>query len=363
MSTSHENALVRLRDRVLAAASDQTALRIVGSDSKGFLGRTPIGEPLETGELSGILSYEPSELVVRVLAGTPLAELDRALAANHQMLAFEPPYFGPKATVGGMVAAGLSGPRRAQAGAVRDHVLGVGLLDAQGRLLNFGGQVMKNVAGYDVSRLICGSMGVLGLITEVSLKVLPKPAAEQSLVIECDQAHALDLLTRWSADPLPISASVWYADRLLVRLSGARAAVDAAGARFHSEAGAKRVAPEESSASWQAVREHRLSIFDDPARPLWRLSLPQTAPVVDLPGELLVEWGGALRWIATTSPAEDVRGRARQLGGSAMLFRHGDRAGDVFGPLSPAVFSIHRRLKAQFDPLGIFNPGRLYAGL
>lgn len=356
-----EQVLARLRDRVLSAAADRAPLRIVGGDSKGFLGRTHQGEPLSTVELSGVLNYEPTELVVRVLAGTPLAELEAALAEHNQMLAFEPPSFSPGATVGGMVAAGLSGPRRAQAGAVRDHVLGASLLDAQGRLLHFGGQVMKNVAGYDVSRLLCGSMGILGLITEVSLKVLPRPAAEQSLVIDCAQPQALDLLVRWGGEPLPVSASVWYADRLLIRLSGARAAVEAAARRFAAEAGAQPVAPSEASASWHAVREQRLPFFADASRPLWRLSLPQTAPVLSLPGEQLIEWGGALRWLSSDAPAEQVRALAKSLGGAATLFRHGDRSAQVFPPLSSGLFAVHRRLKAAFDPEGIFNPGRLYA--
>lgn len=361
--TSVEMAIARLRDRILAAAAARAPLRIVGADSKSFFGRTPVGEPLATGELVGLLSYEPSELVVRVLAGTPLAALEAALVEQNQMLAFEPPSFAPGATVGGMVAAGLSGPRRAQAGAVRDHVLGASLLDAQGRLLHFGGQVMKNVAGYDVSRLLCGSMGILGLITEVSLKVLPRPAAEQSLVIDCDQSQALDRLVRWGGEPLPISASVWYADRLLVRLSGARAAVEAAARRFASEAGAEPVMHAEAAGSWQAVREHKLPFFLDPGRPLWRISLPQTAPVLDLSGEQLIEWGGALRWLSSDAPAEQIRAHAASLGGSASLFRHGDRSGEVFAPLSPGLLAVHRRLKAAFDPLGLFNPGRLYAAL
>ena len=358
-----EAVLAQLRDQIVAAAAERAPLRIVGGDSKGFLGRTPVGQPLAVGELTGVICYEPTELFVRVLAGTPLVELEAVLAERNQMLAFEPPAFAPGATVGGMVAAGLSGPRRPQAGAVRDHVLGASILDAQGRLLHFGGQVMKNVAGYDVSRLLCGSMGILGLITEVSLKVLPRPAAEQSLVIDCTQPQALDLLIRWGGDPLPISASVWYAQRLLVRLSGAAAAVEAASRRFATEAGAQPVAPSEATASWHAVREQRLPFFADSSRPLWRVSLPQTAPVLDLPGEPLIEWGGALRWLSSDAPAERVRSLAKSLGGAATLFRHADRSGEVFPPLSPGLLAVHRRLKAAFDPAGIFNPGRLYAEL
>lgn len=362
-SAAPADVIALYQERIRSAAAARTPLCITGGGTKSFYGRTPSGEPLSTRSLFGILEYEPSELVVRVLAGTPLSTLEATLAAQQQMLAFEPPAFGTDATVGGMVAAGLSGPRRAQAGAVRDHVLGASLIDAQGQLLHFGGQVMKNVAGYDVSRLLCGSMGILGLITEVSLKVLPRPAAEESLVIDCDQATALGHLVRWGGESLPVSASVWYAGRLLVRLSGARAAVESASIRFRREAGASPVPSEEATASWQAVREQRLPVFGDPSRPLWRLSLPQTAPVLDLPGESALEWGGALRWIASDAPAETIRAQAAALGGSAMVFRNGDRDGEVFAPLSPPVMALHRRLKAQFDGPGIFNPGRLYAGL
>jgi glycolate oxidase FAD binding subunit len=363
MSTAPEAALARLREQILAAAAERRALRLTGGGTKDFLGRTLAGEPLSTLELSGILDYQPSELVVRVLAGTPLADLERSLAERGQMLAFEPPSFGPRATVGGMFAAGLSGPRRLQAGAVRDFVLGASLLDAAGRPLNFGGQVMKNVAGYDVSRLLCGSMGVLGLITEVSLKVLPRPAAEQSWVVDCDARQALDWLVRWGNEPLPISGTVWHQDRLLLRLSGARAAVEAAARRIRNDSPIEAVAPEAARGSWQVVREQRLPFFADAARPLWRVSLPRTAAMLAIDGDQLIEWGGALRWHASTMPAEAIRAQARAAGGSALLFRHGDRTGEVFEPLSAPVFALHQRLKAQFDPAGLFNPGRLYQGL
>lgn len=363
MSTTPEAALARLREQILAAAAERRALRLTGGGTKDFLGRTLVGEPLSTVELKGILDYQPSELVVRVLAGTPLADLEKVLAEQGQMLAFEPPAFGPRASVGGMFAAGLSGPRRSQHGPVRDFVLGASLLDAAGRLLNFGGQVMKNVAGYDVSRLLCGSMGILGLVTEVSLKVLPRPAAEQSWMVPCTAPQALEWLVRWGNEPMPLSGSAWHQDRLLLRLSGARAAVEAAARRIRNDSPIEPVAPEAARGSWQVVREQRLPFFADAARPLWRLSLPRTAPMLMIEGEQLIEWGGALRWLSSAEPAEAIRAQARAAGGSATLFRHGERAGEVFEPLSAAVFALHQRLKAQFDPQGLFNPGRLYQGL
>jgi len=271
------------------------------------------------------------------------------------MLAFEAPRFSPQATLGGCIAAGLSGPRRAAAGAARDFVLGARLLDGAGRDLSFGGQVMKNVAGYDVSRLLAGSLGTLGVILEVSLKVLPRPPAERTLRLDLDAAAALETVNRWAGQPLPVSATAWCGGVLSVRLSGADTAVRAAAARIGGEA----LEPARAAAFWEGVREHTDPFFGD-ATPLWRLSLPSTAPDPALPGRQLAEWGGALRWWTTAAPAADVRAAAEKAGGSATLFRGGDRAGGVFHPLSPALAKLHRGLKAAFDPAGILSPGRMY---
>ncbi|MEN9313817.1 MAG: hypothetical protein RIS35_210 [Pseudomonadota bacterium] len=355
-------ALNPLRDRILTAAADRRPLRIRGGGTKDFHGRTPVGDPLDIASAAGILEYEPTELVIRALSGTRLAEVEAALAERGQMLAFEPPRFGEASTIGGVVAAGLSGPRRASAGAVRDFVLGAALLDGQGRLQTFGGQVMKNVAGYDVSRLLCGSLGILGVIVEVSLKVLPRPAAEASVRLDVDAAGAVARLNAWGGQPLPISASAWVDGGLSVRFSGARAAVEAALARFADREGATRVDPTESDAFWAAVRDQRHPFFEGEA-PLWRLSLPSTAAALNLPGAQLIEWGGALRWLRTDAPGDAISAAARALGGSATLFRGGDRTGEVFEPLAPPVMTLHRRLKHEFDPAGLFNPGRMYSDL
>ncbi len=346
------------RERVCAAAAAGGSIAIRGGDTKAFYGRPAAGEPLDTRACRGIVNYEPSELVVTVRAGTPLAELEALLAGQGQMLAFEPPRFAPGGTVGGCVAAGLAGPRRAAVGGVRDFVLGLRMIDGRGDLLRFGGEVMKNVAGYDVSRAMAGSLGTLGLIVEVSLKVLPRPPAEASLSFELDEATALHRLNAWGGQPLPISASVWRDGVLTLRLSGAVAAVDAALRGL----GGERLPAAQADALWAGLRDHTDAFFAGDL-PLWRLSVPGDALAVALPGTQLVEWGGAQRWLRSTAPAADIRARTAALGGHATLFRHGDRSGDVFHPLPAPMRALQRNLKHAFDPAGVFSPGRLYEGL
>ena len=344
-------SLEALQDRIRDAAARKLPLRLRGGGSKDFYGNEARGELLDTRGYAGIASYEPTELVVTARCGTPLIELEQALKQNNQCLPFEPPHFGPGATVGGCVAAGLSGPRRASAGALRDFVLGVKLVDGRGRTLVFGGQVMKNVAGYDVARLAAGSLGTLGLIAEVSLKVLPVPACEITLGLEMPEGAALDCMTAWAGQPLPISATAWHAGRRSVRLSGAEPAVRAAAGRI----GGTRL---DAAGLWHDVREHRHAFFDGQA-PLWRLALPSTCPPLDAPGGTLIEWGGALRWLH----APDAREMAAKAGGHATLFRSRDKRVDAFTALDPVAMALHRRLKGTFDPAGILNPGRMYAGL
>lgn len=367
-----EPRLSHFIDLIRTAAASQQTLQIRGGGSKAFLGQHLCqGLELDTRPHSGIVAYEPTELVVTVKAGTSLRELEATLAAQGQYVPFEPPHFGEHATVGGMVASGVNGPARASVGAVRDYVLGLQLLNGRGEHLTFGGQVMKNVAGYDVSRLMAGAMGTLGLITEVSLKVLPVAPAEATLRFEMTQADALAALHRWGGQPLPINASCWVEDDghalLFVRLRGAVAAVEAACARM----GGERLAQPQAQADWQACREQTLPFFraPHPDLSLWRLSVPQTAPVLQLAGldasPSLVEWQGAQRWVwAKADQAVAVRAAAQAVGGHATLFspaREGDRVHGVFTPLVEPLAGIHRRLKAEFDPAGVFNPGRLYA--
>jgi glycolate oxidase FAD binding subunit len=360
-----DTALQRLVDQVQTARHQKAALDIRGGATKAWYGEAPRGEPLDVRPLAGISSYEPTELVVTVRAGTPLAELEAVLAEKGQCLPFEPPRFAPGGTVGGMVAAGLAGPARAAVGGVRDYVLGATLLNGRGEVLSFGGQVMKNVAGYDVSRLLAGSLGVLGVICEVSLKVLPQPPATRTLRFEMDQATALKMLNEWGGQPLPLSASAWWEGTLVLRLAGAAAAVDAAQARL----GGETVEPAMAAGFWAGLRDHGDEFFTGAARALasgaglWRLSLPQTAPPLKLSGEQLVEWGGAQRWLCTSTPAGQLREMASAAGGHATLFRGGDRSAGVFASLKAPLDRIHRQLKAAFDPEGLFNPGRLYPGL
>jgi glycolate oxidase FAD binding subunit len=359
-------ALPELVARIRSAAADRTPLRIRGSGSKDFLGERLEGEILSTTGLAVIVSYEPSELVVTVRAGTPLAHLEQVLAERGQCLPFEPPHFGPGATVGGMVAAGLSGPARASVGSVRDYVLGLQLVNGRGEEMIFGGQVMKNVAGYDVSRLMAGAMGTLGLITEVSLKVLPVAPAEATLRFHLSQADALQKLNAWGGQPLPLNASCWVdeqgAGTLYLRLRGAVAAVDAACRTL----GGERLDNAGAAPEWHALREQSSRWFAaTDGRDLWRVSVPQTAPVLELPASPLVEWHGAQRWVhAAAGEGARVREAALRAGGHATLFRsaRGD-AGERMTPLAPVLTTIHQRLKQQFDPAGIFNRGRLVAQL
>ena len=354
---SHDPVLAQWRDRIVAADADATPLRLRGAGTKDFYGENSIGELFDTRAHAGIVAYEPTELVVTARCGTPLSEIEGVLAGHGQFLAFEPPAFGGDPTIGGVVAAGLSGPRRAAAGAVRDFVLGATLLNARGELLRFGGQVMKNVAGFDVSRLLCGSLGILGLIAEVSLKVLPQPRTEATLRFEMSASEALDRFNRWRAQPLPVSATSWHAGVAHVRLSGAASAVRSA----REALGGSTLEEVAARDWWHSLRDQTLPWFADSSTPVWRLSLPATAPF-DASGGELIEWSGALRWLRGDAPAARIRERAERLGGTATAWR-GKRDGSMFHPLAPSSLELHRRLKQQFDPRGIFNRGRLLAEL
>ncbi len=356
-----------LIETVRAAAAAKQPHRVVGAGTKAFLFPSAVGDrpAIETRAWAGIVSHEPTELVVTVKAGTPLHELDAALLAHQQYLPFDPPRFSPGGTVGGAVAAGLAGPARASVGGVRDYVLGAQFIDGRGHWMTFGGQVMKNVAGYDVSRALAGSRGQLGLITDVSLKVLPVPPAEATLVFELDQAQALQQLHVWGGQPLPINASRWEdgeGPRLFVRLRGAVAAVEAATQRMCGEAAGQIVAQELAQQDWTRCRDHQLGFFQtaEPEMCLWRLSVPQTAAALALPYAQLIEWQGAQRWLwAPASAAETIRSAAHAVRGHAQLFRAGS-IGDQGVPredgIPSAVIAITRRLREAFDPHGVFAP-------
>lgn len=345
-----------LHERIRNAAAARRPVLIRAGGSKDFYGGPLEGELLDASVLSGITHCEPTELVIAARAGTPLAQLDRELSAHDQMLAFEPPRFDGRATVGGAVASGLSGPRRAYCGAVRDFVLGVEMIDGRGELLRFGGKVMKNVAGFDVSRLMAGSLGTLGLLTEVIFKTVPRPRAECTLRFELDQPQALESMARWATRSLPLSATAWHDGVLHVRLSGADAAVRAA----REALGGEIVG--DADEYWDRVREQRLPCFAAPE--LWRVSLPAHSPELPLAGPTMIEWSGSLRWLPGPQDLAALRTLAARFGGHATLYRAEVKpSGGMFQPLSPAMLSVHRRLKSAFDPHGIFNPGRLYPGL
>jgi glycolate dehydrogenase FAD-binding subunit len=345
-----------LNEQVRDAAGERRPLRIEGGGSKAFHGREVSGTALELARHSGITAYTPSELVISARAGTPLVELEATLAEHRQMLAFEPPHFTERATIGGTIACGLSGPRRPYAGAARDFVLGVNCINGKGEYLRFGGQVMKNVAGYDVSRTLTGSLGTLAVLLEIHLKVLPAPQREITLYLECDPAECIRHCSEWTRQALPISGACYLDGQMMLRLSGTEPGVAAAARRIGGEIF------DASNRFWTRLREQELPFFST-TQPLWRISVPPASPPIPLDGNWLYDWGGAQRWFTGPATVTRVREVALQHGGHATLFRHGDRAGEIFQPLPAALRSLHQRLKQAFDPSGILNPGRMYAGL
>ena len=353
-------------ERIRAASLAKRPLAIRGGGTKDFYGEPSAGrlghDRLDTSAYAGIVDYDPTELVVTARAGTRLAEVVATLRASGQMLASEPPAFGANATLGGVVAAGLSGPRRPYAGALRDIVLGVRMFDGRGQDLAFGGRVMKNVAGFDLSRLVTGSLGTLGVLTEISLKCLPLPKLEATRLLECAASDALRMMNEWTGKPLPISATCHRGRRLAVRLSGAAPAVEAAARQIGGSV------LSDGDALWEGVREQSDPWFSEARErnaPLWRISVKANAPYRELGGEQMIEWSGALRWLVATDRADatSIRTYASENGGHATLFRAADKRAGAFHPLPEALLVLHRRLKSQFDPDGILNPGRLYPGL
>lgn len=340
----------QLAETIRTANAAKTPLRIRGGGTKDFHAYALDGQVLDLSAHSGVVDYEPTELVITARAGTPLDEIERTLAAGGQMLACEPPHFGTGATLGGCVASGFSGPRRVQAGSVRDFVLGVKTMNAQGEIARFGGQVMKNVAGFDVARLMAGSFGTLGVILEASLKVLPLPELELTLRYALDEAKAIDAMNRWATQPLPISATCFIDGQLSVRLSGSEIGLRAARAKMGGDV------MNEDAAFWSDLREHRLAAFTGST--LWRLSIASTTPALQLPGRQVIEWNGALRWLATDAPAERVFAAAKAARGHALRFR--GAPGVPLFELDAVKLRIHQRLKAALDPNNIFGPRRLH---
>jgi glycolate oxidase FAD binding subunit len=344
-----------LVEQVRDATARRAPLRTVGGDSKRFYGRPVAGTPLETRAHRGILRHDPAELVLTARGGTPLAEVEAQLAGKGQRLPFEPPHFGPDATIGGAVASGLAGPARAWAGPLRDFVLGTRVLTGDGRVLRFGGEVMKNVAGYDVARLMAGSLGILGVLLDVSLKVLPLPAGERTLALESDEARAVERLAELARGTLPLSAGSWADGRLYLRFEGSAATLDDAQRRIGGEA------VDDGPAFWSALRGQTHPFFAG-EQPLWRCTVPPLAPPLSLPGAPLIEWNGQQRWYRC-APGVAAFDAAAAVGGHATCFRHHAGPGPVFAPLPAPMMRLHRALKRAFDPAGILNPGRMYAEL
>ncbi len=345
-----------LQQQVQDAISKCTPLNICGSGSKYFLGRTAHGEPLSLSEHRGIIEYDPRELVLTARAGTPLTDIESALSARGQMLTFEPPHFGAGATLGGTIACGLSGPRRPYAGAARDAVLGCKIINGKGEILSFGGQVMKNVAGYDVSRLMVGAYGSLGVLLEVSLKVLPRPAASLTLMHEHSATESIHYMSQLLSQPMPVDAACYHAGHTYIRIAGSEQAVKHA----HNHMGGELISA--TTPFWHALREQQLPLFQS-KKPLYRVMLKPNSPALSIAGEWLLDWGGAQRWLLSDEPLTFIRQGVAAAGGSVSLFRNGTTHDEVFPPLPAPLFDIHKRLKLSFDPQRIFNPDRLYAGL
>lgn len=343
-----------LLEQVRRANAQKTPLAIVGGNSKSFYGRSVLGESLLVGSHQGIVDYQPKELVVTVRAGTPLRILESVLAEQGQILAFEPPHFGSNATIGGTIACGFSGPRRPYAGSARDFVLGVRLISGSGEIVKFGGAVMKNVAGYDVSRLVTGALGTLGVILDISLKVLPMPVYTVTLAFEIGMLQALEKMNQWARQPLPLGATCYDNKQLFVRLEGTTSGVKAA----QKVLGGEGVGG--ATEFWQTLKEQQTSYFIT-NEPLWRISVPPATPPLALPGRSLIEWGGAQRWLISDAPTPMIRAAVNDCGGHATLFRYGNRDGDVFTPLSPMLAQLHYKLKQSFDPNGVLNVGRMYS--
>ena len=350
-----EPALRELQEYLQQAYARKEPVYIVGDNSKGFLGPRCEARPYSMKPYQGIVSYEPSELVVTVKAGTRLEELVAMLSEQQQMLAFEPPQYSIDSTVGGMVAAGLAGPRRPYAGSVRDYVLGVQCMNGQSQLLSFGGQVIKNVAGYDVSRLLCGSYGTLAVLTQVSLRVAPRPETELSYAIELERDAAFDQLHQWIMAGLPISAAAYYNQQCLLRVSGQEKVLQMMVQRLLPST---KVAID--NAFWQQLNTQQLDFFSANDMPLWSVYLPSGQHHLSLQGEHLWDWGGMRLWLKSDLPGSAIREHTASLGGHAVKMGQVMDDEEAFEPLPEALVKYHRRIKQAFDPGGILNPGRMY---
>ncbi len=340
--------------QIQQAASQQKGVRLQGGGSKSFYGRELESDlqPVSISGHRGVVNYEPTELVLTVRAGTSIREIKEVLSEKSQVMAFDPPEFSGNATIGGTLAAGFSGPCRPYAGAIRDHILGTHIINGKGEYLRFGGEVMKNVAGYDVARLMAGAMGTLGAIMQVSLKVLPKAQCSRTYVLEKSPDEALQMMNSLGDSPIPLAGACYREGRVYVRLSGSEAGVHSAAERLGGETSA------DADQIWAQLRELNHPFFDN-VLPLWRVSVPALT-WLEIEGDCLIDWGGQQWWIFSEQPAKEIRLAANRAGGHATLYRGGDRRGEVFHPLSGALANLHANIRRSFDPNGIFNPGIQY---
>ena len=359
---SDNDISLELQVLVKEAIVNQTPLYIHGGNSKQFYGNPIDGIALDVSPHSGIINYEPTELCITVRSGTLLSDIEKVLDVENQILPFEPPQYTPQATIGGALAAGISGPRRAYSGSVRDAILGVKIINGEGEIVTFGGQVMKNVAGYDLSRMMVRSQGTLGVILEVSLRLLPKPKSEISVCIEESQSFALNYFQSIRTQQLPVTASAWFNDQAFLRLSGSEKSLEYQLEKIVSETGA--FVFEDSSQFWADIRDHKHHFFGRMDKPLWRLSLPPASgEIVQMKDNQFIEWSGAQRWVNTNTPANIVHSSANSRDGYATLFQGKLPEISYFPKLEENLMKLHKQLKRNMDPHGIFNPGRIYAGL
>ena len=351
-----------LQTQIESVSANGVPVRIVGGNTKAFYGNSVEAMDVDVSGHSGVIDYDPAELVITLRAGCKLKDVEALLSEKNQMLGFEPPHFGEAATIGGMVASGLTGPRRAFSGAIRDFILGVKLLNGRGEIVNFGGRVIKNVAGFDVSRLMVGAHGTLGILLEVSIRVIPRYEAETTLLFEhADAQSHLDWINRLVCLPYPISAALWYRGQTKIRLSGSQQGVASASQQLGGECN-------EKDDIWLQLKEQSHSFFNatsfGSAKTLARVSVPSTEPDYLTAEPQLIEWGGAQRWIEAP---QDQLGRLRQQAekhrSTVCAYKGYDEQVAVFHHPTDAIMALHRNLKSSFDPAGIFNPGRLYAEL
>lgn len=354
MSDLKQQLLEQVRD----ALSDKASITVRSGGTKEWLGRNvPTDRTIEVGGHSGIVSYQPVELVMTARAGTSISEIEAALDENNQMLACEPPRFNGLATLGGSLAANVSGPGRPWYGSIRDHVLGVNLINGEGDYLRFGGQVMKNVAGYDLSRLQAGAMGGLGLMTEISLKVLPKPATTRTLKFAMSQSDAITRMNEMAGQPKPITAAFWHNNELFVRLAGAASAVNATAISW----GGEELEPDHATAVWSHLQDQQNDLFN--AQKVWRFSVRSNAKAFELDGDSLINWGGTERWYTSDRSLEEMVSIAQAAGGQVSLYRGGDRSAEVMHPQAKPLQALQQRIKHSIDPNGLLNPGRVYGWL